>query len=107
MFISKISIVPIGCIIVAVIIAVSRLYEKEGNFNTAYTPENMGKLSSKQMFIHNRALAMMLILFSVINIVPVFFFGNAVKVIFSLAVFALGFLAGAILSRIIRNNYVE
>ena len=98
MIISKISIVPLACIIVAVIIAISHLKDNNENPETAYTPENVAKPEGKEMSIHNRSVAVMHIIFSAINIIPILFFNNIIKVIFSIVVLALGFFAGSVLS---------
>ncbi len=98
MFISKISLVPLACIIVAVVIAISHFKDNNETGETAYTPESMQKPEGKEMLIHNRSVALMHIVFSVINIIPILFFNDIIKVIFSIVVLALGFFAGSILS---------
>ena len=98
MFISKVSIVPLVCIIVSLVIAISHLKDNNENTETAYTPENMIKPEGKEMLIHNRSVAFMHIVFSVINIIPILFFNDIIKAIFSIVVLALGFFAGSVLS---------
>lgn len=105
MFISKISIVPAGCVIIALIIAISH-FKDDGVSETAYVSENMIKPTGKEILVHNRAVAWMHVVFAVINIIPIFFFSDIIKIIISFIVLVAGFLAGSLLSYLCnRKNF--